>query len=160
MRILFLDVDGVLNTANDFIQPRPGGNDILNQACVNNLESIVFHNWVDTGRPFVDLVVLSSSWRIGGEGSKHMQRLRKVLLAHEIHIHSVTPKSDNGFRGNEIGMWFIDNFNTREKENVKYVILDDDADFHPHQKPFFVQTNFAEGLTKELAEKAIQILKG
>ena len=41
----------------------------------------------------------------------------------------------------------------------KYAIVDDDSDMVENQKPFFVQTDWFIGITKEDIEKLTNILK-
>ena len=42
----------------------------------------------------------------------------------------------------------------------QYIILDDDTDMEEHQLPFFIKTDpYNDGLNKEVANKAIEILK-
>jgi hypothetical protein len=54
------------------------------------------------------------------------------------------------------------NFNYCFKEpisnNYNYVIIDDDADMLEEQLPYFIQTRFMVGLTKENVKEAINIL--
>lgn len=75
----------------------------------------------------------------------------KLILTGNAPIIDKTP-SKAGERGNEIDAWL-------EGKNVKsYVVLDDGTDFHEHQKPYFVNTDFMVGLSEQDAERAISIL--
>lgn len=147
LRIIFLDVDGVLNNASEFmIRDRRGSR--LTEDCINNLTLVELH---------ADLIVLSSTWRLGGEASRHMQHLRKELRQYDMEIHSVTPATD-GIRGNDILQWL--EYNGFNCHDFKMVIIDDSSDFLDWQKPYLVQTSFEEGLTEAKAIEAADILKG
>ncbi|MGH9426550.1 MAG: HAD domain-containing protein, partial [Terriglobia bacterium] len=117
LRLLFLDVDGVLNNAEEFEKKDQHGSDRLTVACVERLATIVH-------KGAVELVVLSSAWRVGGEGSPHVRFLRETLREHGVEIHSVTPRMDLSPRGREIEMWLGHNLVT----SFSMVILDDDSD--------------------------------
>ena len=61
-----------------------------------------------------------------------------------------------GTRGLEINEWL--STNTNYNAGYSYVIIDDFDDFISSQKPHVVLTEPETGLTKELAEKAIDII--
>lgn len=143
IRVLFLDVDGVLNHHGIM----KDGNQ-LDPECILRLRRITKE---------VQLVVLSSTWRMGGEGSYHVQMLRYALRAYGIEIHSQTPKLTGEVRGEEIAQWMTDNRIEIDKDRI--LILDDDSDFLWWQKEFHVQTSFETGLTDEHVEKALEILR-
>jgi hypothetical protein len=142
MRILFLDVDGVLNNAESL------KNQIhLDRSNVEHLGRIV-----KEGK--IELVVLSSVWRMMGEASFRFRDLRRVLREFGVEIHSKTPRLDD-IRGFEIDQWLKHQRATEEE----ILILDDDNDFLDWQKDRLVQTNGLIGLTAEDAATAIRILE-
>jgi hypothetical protein len=143
IKIVFLDVDGVLN--HDAAMK---AGDQLDSECILRLRRITKE---------VDLVVLSSAWRMGGEGAYHVQMLRYALRAYGIEIHSMTPKLPGEVRGEEIAVWMTENRIEIDKDKI--LILDDDADFLWWQKDFLVQTSFETGLTDEHVERALEILR-
>lgn len=133
-KILFLDIDGVVNCEKTFQRHRGViGIDPYMAFLVGKIK-------LDTGCD----VVLSSSWRHGEEGVKEVERQVCDLLDR-------TPNSDDGFRGGEVKAWL-----TGHPEVTNYAILDDDSDFFPEQ-PLF-KTSWKEGLTKEIAEEVIKHL--
>lgn len=153
-RIIFLDIDGVMvtdfsagNMADDFPN-------YFNPECVRNLNRVMDV----TGAK----IVVSSSWRKGDTGW-----LRSVFARNGISGQSIigeTPrkivKLPSGLflgqtRGREISSWISDWVKDNTNGNLHYVIIDDDSDFLPEQKPSHIQTNTYEGLTRPLAEKAI-----
>jgi hypothetical protein len=150
MRILFLDVDGVLNHRGVFV----AGNGAmpLCQAALGELARVI--NDADCR------VVLSSTWRLLGRAVERLP----ILLRYQFHedwrtIEIRHGKSPGGVwlptkRGEEIDEWL-----GRHPEVERYAIVDDDSDFLDHQLQFFVKTDFdAGGLTAECADRLIAIL--
>ena len=156
--VIFLDVDGVLNTR--YAKERcPGGAIIgVQQDLIKNLRHIID----ETGAE----VVLSSSWRIcfkkkkngNIRANKDGRYLLSELEKQGVSLSGMTPKTKKGawYRGYEILTY------------LKYypadhiVILDDeDFDFDKQEiEGYHVKTDFyEEGLSKEKADDAIHILK-
>ena len=82
---------------------------------------------------------------------------KKSIVAENLGRHS-NPELNKQYQTlNEDGSFKIMNSN---KLNVdfSYVILDDDTDMLYDQKDNFIHTECINGLTKELADKAIKIL--
>lgn len=153
MKIIFLDIDGVLNSKKfeDKIKWRkyPWRFRLLDQEAILNLKDIVF----ETGA----YIVLSSSWRYHEDESHAVGR---QLAPYNLGIIDMTPTGgvyvDNvkeWRRGAEINAWL------KEHPDVtNYVILDDDNDMLPEQMDHLVQTSWERGLEQEHIDKAIQIL--
>lgn len=141
MKIVFLDVDGVLNCYNDFV-----GKDtflILNKQMIKRLNRIIKSTGAD--------IVLSSTWRMYPQ---HIDYLREhgVNFIDSTIIGSFPWSSRQEIRGNEIQHWL----NKNKVES--YVILDDNWDFLEHQKPFVILTKWLEGLQDKHVRKAVKIL--
>lgn len=159
-KIIFLDIDGVLNV---YDLGRDQYGNIFHTQFENNLHLII----QETGAS----IVISSSWRT--DGLKTMQNMWKERGLPG-NVIDITPNEydlvkrglfqfyDNVKRGDEIQLWIDDN-------DVKnYVIIDDDNDMLPSQQNNFVQTSdnidhpdcvdIGYGLTRICAEKAIKIL--
>lgn len=132
MKVLFLDVDGVLNTYNS------GGIYTLTKSKLRLLQYIVEQTNCK--------IVLSSTWR---KGRDHMVVLIRALNYRGLRIHDVTPRI--GIRGVEVANWMADNTDV----GVVYAILDDVDDFLPYQKSNLFLTDSNVGLTKEIADKVI-----
>ena len=142
MKIVFLDIDGVLNCSDDFKRIKHTDGLCLSPQKLNRLRRILR----ETGAK----IVLSSTWR------RHEDAM-DFLNANGIHWIDKTPASFSGMRGREVSEWL----NKHGSEVESYVILDDNDDFFDSQKPFFVKTEFIgknSGLQDEHVEKAIKIL--
>lgn len=179
MKIIFLDIDGVLNVIG---QGHDEYGQIFHQHFMDNLKRIVD----ETGAK----IVVSSSWRLSG--LKVMQELWKHRgLAGEvidvtpslylqkggcIKFHNdklsqhPTPRI-HGYsipRGCEIEYWMRNERDNLPEPITAYVILDDDTDMLLSQAENFVQcsgnlddedcVDAGYGLTKKCTDKAIQIL--
>lgn len=161
MKVIFLDIDGVLNIIS---QGYDQFGSIFHKHLENNLGYIVDK----TGAK----IVISSTWRF--KGLEHMQALWKHrnIPGKVIDITpdcSVLVKSgvfkfyDDAERGHEIQKWVDDH-----PEVTNYVIIDDDEDMLESQKKNFVRcannhthedcVDIGYGLTKKCALKAVEIL--
>ena len=140
MRVVFLDIDGVLNSL-DYLRSlrRKPGTHKIDPLAVERLNRIT--DATDAA------IVVSSAWRIMG-----LRSIRALLREHGVtaKIVGVTP-DDNRIRGLQIAQWLnIHNVDA-------YVILDDDADMG-RLMGRLVQTDFDFGLTDEHVTKAVAML--
>lgn len=144
MKVIFLDVDGVLNQDPD------GDHQVINPKNVQVL------NWlVEKSRAFV---VLSSAWRHFLDLEEFKQEMRQNGFKHPERIIDATPFG--GARGDEIRNYLdMDDERTRlgGKKVSQYVILDDNDDM-ADQRDRLVQTNAATGLTMADAQRALGLL--
>lgn len=142
-RILFLDIDGVLNHDRTKIYTTQG---------FHGLEPRLVNLYLDWKKLHEDLyVVLSSTWRTD-------PFTRNYLVENGVKFDDVTPILGTGFRGHEIDAYFrtTDTVSTRDN----YGILDDTQDFHGHQKRFLVLTSPVHGLQQKNLVKLERILYG
>ena len=179
-KIVFLDVDGVINIAKDRYHH-------FNQDCLFQLERIIKETDAK--------IVVSSSWRTGNQDltkqalmeSGFTQFLADQIVGETVRNWKYVTKGSHLelCRGNEIATYVSrslrypwheypemdqqyrinkpDGSFERMRSNkagvdFSYVILDDDSDMLLCQKDFFVQTFEPGGLSEEAANKAIQIL--
>ena len=159
IKVIFLDIDGVLNSEASCARNRAEHPDML---WIDNPapEHIKFLNRIieQTGAE----VVISSTWRKGCSGL-YMERLLEAY-GFRGHVLGSTPNLGD-YRGNEIQAWINRRNNGRDwsmsmngpDEVESFVILDDDSDML-HLKPYLVQTDSQVGLTGDHAEHAIRIL--
>lgn len=147
MKVLFLDVDGVLNSrsTSNFDELYP-----LDQYKAFLIGRIQLQTGCE--------VVLSSSWRNHPEGVENVSKRVVRLLDKTPSFHrDCEPFMARGrewehtIRGDEVNAWL-----KQHPEVTNYAILDDDGDFYDEQ-PLF-QTTFEEGLTDDIAETVIEHL--
>lgn len=141
MKVLFLDIDGVINTKESM---RKGVHFPLDPYCAFLVGKIQ----LDTDCK----VVLSSSWR-------HLPEAVEEVNKRVVPIHDITGGCCAGIRGVEIYTWINKNIpweDRKEGGTFRYAILDDDSDMLLWQKDHFFQTKFdGGGLTEEIAQKVI-----
>lgn len=137
MKIIFLDIDGVLNSEAYALGRGKGGMLGIDPEAVRIFDRII----ESTGAK----IVLSSTWRLNEESRAEVRKNVGEFIG-------VTPESPSRFRGNEVYAWLLSN----DKLGVRYAILDDDSDFHK-QQPLF-RTTFKEGLTDDIADRVIEYL--
>ena len=164
MKVIFLDIDGVLNTGWWYTQmdrntPKDKYGYAFDPNAVANLKKIIDETGAD--------IVISSSWKSFGLSELEEMWMDRGLPGKLIGI---TPNSVSdemllnadldhmelfSIRGIEINEWLI----KHEKRVSQYVIIDDMDNMLPEQQSHFVQTNSEVGITNEDAEKTIVILK-
>jgi HAD domain in Swiss Army Knife RNA repair proteins len=163
MKLLFLDFDGVLNSAQfarlqhrnwvkDKLNPRPYRDEFCPICCSNLL-------WVIEKNPDLKIVI-SSSWRLGTP----LEELQALLERHGIPgiliigktPHLVNPGEPTVPRGLEIQKWLDDH---KELDVERFCIVDDDSDME-HLSPLHVKTDFQVGLDWIAATKLINLLAG
>lgn len=137
-KIIFLDIDGVLNDAPTILGT---GDDLPTMEHLECLKQIVDATGAE--------IVLSSSWRYHkSDFNDAKNALRKVELA----IIDKTKELPKG-RGAEISEWL-----SRHPEVEQYLILDDEDVFTEELKEHHILTSFYEGLLTKHVEKSIEIL--
>lgn len=148
MKIIFLDVDGVLNSTRSMVAFKGCGFMRDNQSW-KQLDPVAIkllqHVVEETGAS----VVLSSTWRIGAL-QEDIEQFSEFL---GVEIIAVTGRSPDGIRGKEIQKWLdlsagVDSF----------VIVDDDSDMLPSQMQNFVKVDGKVGLTYENVKSILSIL--
>jgi hypothetical protein len=150
MKVIFLDIDGVLNHYYWYRERRSISNlphplDDFDPKSVSYLNNITDK----TGAK----IIISSSWRFDPD---IINILHKVGITGE--IIGCTPDLYNTYgslcRGKEIDV-ILNKLTNIER----YIILDDDTDMEQHQLPYFLKTNAnGSGLNKTIMNKAIKIL--
>lgn len=144
-RVIFLDVDGVLNNGSWAMEMYDKGirtyrDDILYEPALERLKRIV--DATDAQ------IVVSSSWRQIPTAYKHLQ---EWLEMYGMKVADITPYV-GGCRGDDITAWF-----NRNPGEWSYVILDDEDDMDGHMD-HLVQTDFDVGLIDTDVDKALNIL--
>ena len=146
MNIIFLDIDGVLNSHRKLKEvyelthkSHSGYNYPFDELCLANLTKIV----VQTNSK----IVITSTWRKDKEGR---QKIIEALKEYNIdqHIIGYTPIL-NQSRGNEIKAYL-----STLDQTPNFIILDDDTDMED-LIDYLIKTNISDGLTKQNTEEAI-----
>lgn len=157
MKIIFCDVDGVLNNLTQQMISDSG----LSLNPLDNFysESVSLLNRLcrETGA----LVVISSSWRkiirLRTQWNDIFQLWCKKLDEEcFIKVYDLTGSSDNGFRGREINNFI--SIHTQFKSIERYVIIDDESDFYPNQPR--VKCSPYKGFDNARYMEALGILNG
>lgn len=145
MKIIFLDIDGVLNCACTHMREGDiftyGG--IINANLMNKLNELI--NNTDAK------VVISSSWRKINTQEEIKEYLEQAGFMGT--IIGMTPTSSHGFRGLEIRDWL------KSRTDVEnYIILDDDRDMLLLQASHFFNADCEFGLTDKIVYQATRFL--
>ena len=153
--LLFLDIDGVLNSRKYFERspaPPPGAvADEMFRAMLDP-EAVAHLRWL-LDRSRAD-VVLSSSWRHVLEPEAVAVMLReRGLGADWLGFVGETPRDVRG-RGREIHAWLVAN----KAIARRFAVLDDDSDMSPVKRRS-VQTTNERGLRREHAERVLKMLR-
>lgn len=135
-KILFLDVDGVLNNY------KTGGIFTVTKSKLRLLQQIVERTGCE--------IVLSSTWRLNVMGE--LDVLKKKLWYRKLTIADVTPKF-HGSRGEQIQSWL-----NQHPDVTAWCIIDDNNGMLNSQFLNFVQTDGMIGMTAYDAEKVVEIL--
>lgn len=156
-RIIFLDIDGVLNSA-DYFERTHDEREGINRSAADFWQWMFDPDAVTVLNTIIQKTdakcVLSSSWR-------HAHTLADVrgLLKGRGFIGSLIDKTPKRApnppyrRGNEIQAWLAEH-----PEVKKFVILDDDSDME-HLMPYLVQTSWRDGLKTEHIVKVLKVLE-
>lgn len=166
-KVIFLDIDGVLNTERQHNRCVEAGLAYVDNfgyafdpVSVANLKKIVDEVGAD--------IVISSSWKFWG-----LSTMQKLWTNRELpgKLIDVTPNnvSDEMLlsvdldlmelpagKGSEIKEWL----ETKGQQVTHYAILDDLPDMLPEQQSHFVQTDPRIGITEDDADRVISILTG
>lgn len=142
MKVLFLDVDGVLNKEGTkaTVETIFGRFTGLDQSLVNKLLI-----WLKEHEDVK--VVLSSSWRLDGRFDHAFTNKLK-----EAGVTWIDETPNCGHRGEDIYQWYMDH-----PEVTHFAILDDTSDVHPVGKAL-VQTSAKTGLRDKDLKKLEELL--
>lgn len=144
MKVLFLDIDGVLNSHRSAYAF--GGFPFDVDKHRNRFDEVAVALVRNVCKASGAQIVLSSSWRT----DKDWQRIGRGL---DLPIVDRTPYLHPGPRGAEIAAWLA-----AHPEIEDYAILDDDGDMLDEQRPFFVQTTHEDGVTFALMQRLAALL--
>jgi hypothetical protein len=142
MKIIFIDIDGVLTTATW------KGFSHFNPVCANLLKCVL--------KTTDYKLVISSTWR--GHGINNDSCLDKELIEHDLkkylHIDWHTTFIWDNKRGKQIKQWLDEH-----PETTDYIILDDEPDMLDEQLPRFIKTDAYNGILFEHFEQLQKLSK-
>ena len=144
MKVLFLDVDGVLNSHRSAIAygAMPWAHELPDVSKFDHVAVGLIRGIAIASGAFI---VLSSAWRTCSNWGMLGPALRLPIMDR-------TPRL-LGPRGKEIAAWLADH-----PAVTQYAIVDDDPDMLPEQMPYFVKTHMHNGLTWQDAERLAELL--
>lgn len=151
MKLIFLDIDGVLNSQDHAKLMHSKGlrgsqtYAQLDPVCVKALNRICEKAGA--------VCVLSSTWRISWSLPGMLEHLQKFGFTGQLVDRTSNTNKERGF---EIAMC-LGHFHRHGPVVESFVILDDDSDME-HLCPFLVLTDRKTGLTEADADKAIKML--
>lgn len=164
MKVLFLDIDGVLNAVpcrapmyriDGSIEPQYSGINIGLTNILNGLLEVVDCN-----------IVISSSWRINPGMPVLLVNLEKAGFKFNHKIIGHTPNlqgmllpdgKKRAVRGHEIQA-FIDEWNSSHDNKIdKFAIVDDDSDM-AHLLPYLSRTKYKHGIRPKNVTRLKELL--
>lgn len=173
MKVIFLDIDGVLNTSRSTTTKKAVivnmgdhtvGFNRFEPGCVERLNEITDA----TGAKFV----ISSTWRIGCKLNGTLELLYKHLKNEGVtgevidvtpldkecgYINELFPSGSHGVRGLEIQKWLNDNHGKYSIE--KFIMLDDSSDmYHLMSYLVYIKNGWMGGIQPEHVEESIKRL--
>jgi hypothetical protein len=149
MRVIFLDIDGVLCTERSHLSTSEPRKYLMTEWDVT-VAKLIRNLCIEDNFQ----IVISSTWRLGKNRSLLLKKLAKHNLLKLLHEDSYTPDSHFSSRGSEIQEWL-----SKHGDVDLYLIIDDDNDMLPEQTKFFIETNGEEGFGGADFMKAKNIIK-
>ena len=131
MKVLFLDIDGVLNSTRTAVANGGYPHELHHREAFDWTSIKLLQRLCDSAGV---QVVLSSAWR-------NFCDFKDVGAAFGLSIVDRTPDHRGGPRGEEIQAWL-----DAHPEVTHYAIVDDDADMLEGQQAHFVRTDAFDGL--------------
>lgn len=159
-RIIFLDIDGVLNCQTFFESQHNSKKSLRKKVKSEEISKSDYYKsqlcsarigWLNVlCEKSCALVVISSTWRKG----KTVEELQEILnnSGATFKVIGKTGVDESRIRGVEISK-YLDRFREELKLNCEYVIIDDDSDMLLQQQHNFFQTDNYSGLTPNTCYK-------
>lgn len=147
-KVLFLDMDGVMNADRDFLPLGPKTFQVSTHP-VGQFQTQLLSDIIVKTRA---KIVISSTWRHHWSIPQFNAVFSVFTFWLNDWIVGITPCKMDATRGQEIEMWIKENNFTG-----KFVILDDENDMEPFMD-HLIQTETSEGLGFRHADRAIEML--
>jgi hypothetical protein len=150
VNIIFLDIDGVLNTWR-FQDYQVKYHECDSWDAQFNFDPICMKNLKELIDKTDSYIVISSTWRNTNNGMNDINNNFKLYGMDKNRIISITPNYPDKSRGYEIEQW-LEQF---ENKDINYIIIDDEnVDILTDR---LVLCNDYYGLTKNELEKALNL---
>ena len=146
MKIIFLDIDGVLNSERYY---KSVDRSIKNW---NRFDPEVVDLIKNLVEEFSAKIVISSTWRFGAI-EQLRDELKKSGLIKYLHKDWRTPEIYPPYRGEEIKSWL-----DAHAADTEYVIIDDNDSILKDQKIRLVKTEILDGMLERHYSKCRDIL--
>ncbi|WP_310191385.1 HAD domain-containing protein [Bacillus sp. 3255] len=145
MKLIFLDIDGVMNHRNYMVRSRLHMMQEFCPVAVRNLREVVKRTGAN--------IVLSSTWRKG----LSIKEIKKLFSWYDLdkYVIGKTPVLDWEIRGKEIQL-FMDEFKLQPIES--FIILDDDDDMGKLLPHLIHCKSYSGFVSDERREQAILLL--
>lgn len=160
MRIIFLDIDGVLNHEAFYRERTKKRVQDIKAYELQNIDPVCIGHLNQLCQDAGAKVVISSSWRSKGDATYFQQLFSKLGFTGE--VVGKTPHSQHRFRGLEILDWMKANedlLGQHYSDYEDYVILDDDSDMLYWQRNNFLLVDRHVGITPMTVFRAKRILR-
>jgi len=159
MKIIFLDIDGVLNS-DTWEKSKAFKNGEYPSNSFDPFSVQLLNNIINETQA---KVVLTSTWRLKFTLQEMKDIFRRVGIQCQLIDFTPDLKKDNDFtlRGNEILKWCKDNrelLGTKPLNYTDFIILDDNNDMLLWQSKYFFQTDKLCGLSPTVAREVIRML--
>lgn len=150
-KIIFLDIDGVLNSEAFFIEREKYKDDGITDFLIHNLDKEKINIFNEMLEKVECEIVLSSSWRVYGLHRVN-KNLREVGFKKEIKYATTREHMDRGLQIKR----FVDENNIKD-----YLVIDDEGfDIISHiPKERFIKTHWKTGILKEHVDQILNLWK-
>ncbi len=147
MIIIFLDIDGVMNSESYYktVNTKQKNFSRFNPISANIISKLI--------KEFDIIIAISSLWRFAMKKELSHQ-LKSSGLVNHLHKDWSTPIIQPSHRGKEIKLWLDSHLDI-----TNFLILDDDEDILPEHSSRHIKTTLADGLQEEQYYKAREILE-
>lgn len=158
MKVIFLDIDGVLTSVNRRMKLDPDNIARLGKILeATEAKLVISSSW--RRHKLEDTIALLADTQEFNHGGVEFPYCDKIV-GHTLRLYAFCPADEEkhylSARGLEIKRWLKDH---AEKLGVtNYLILDDDSDMLLEQVRHFIKTDTYKGLSNKNVDKAIKIL--
>lgn len=145
-KIIFLDIDGVLNSVDSMIAFQSCNEYALDKVSIGLLKSLCEITGAD--------IVVSSTWRMGRDKKDFME----IFSLHDWHNFPYVGQTRildmaRYNRGYEIKEWL----SMYSDRNGEYIIIDDDSDMLPEQLDRFIHVSSVNGFRSKHYCQALRL---